>query len=125
MDEQSYLASITDFYQSALQWSTPPGAGATPTLNTAINTGTAFDTQGAQAQTLGANSGGWFSALQGSFAGNYAFLNSQFQASQQFLAPMGNRIVDSTDSLNRANRYALKKLAKRAGKRGLMSKLFG
>lgn len=123
-DESAYLNSVMQFYTSALQWATPPGT-PTPTMGTAIATGVPWDFGAASEATLAANSGGWFSALQGSFQNNYAFLNHQFQQQQQFLGPTANRILTSTDQLQEANIYAIRKLAKRASKRGLFSKVFG
>lgn len=122
MDENQFLTQITGFYQSALNWATPTAYGATGNVNTAINTGTPFDTGAAQA-TL--QHGDWFQSMQGSFNSNYAFLNSNFQRQQAFLAPYATKITDASIMLGESYAASLERLSKRAAKRGLMSKIFG
>ena len=126
MDENAYLSTLTNFYQSALNWATPsfsasPNPRGTPAIATGPGT---FDINSANATTVGTSN--YLAGLNGQYNQNFAFLLQTFDRSTAFLNPVLNDVTRYSAQVS--NKYAdaaiiYAKNNKR--KRGLFSKVFG
>jgi hypothetical protein len=97
MDENDYLSTITNFFQSALNFGGTGGSvpsSGTPAI--AAGSGT-FDQNSANATTQGTYN--YLSGLQGGYNASYAFLNNAFQGTTAFLQPILSDVTSDANSL--------------------------
>lgn len=111
MDESSFLASIENFFQTALNWQTPgnavsPNPNGTPSIG---NSGANFDT--ANAAPTVAQTGNWLSSVQGNYNSDFAFLTSSFNQAQSFATPLLSGISANLNTLGQGEIDAQKKYA--------------
>lgn len=108
MDETDFLASIQNFFSSALNWATPGNApSVAPSGTPVVNLGTTspnFDTGSAAASSDA--TGSWLSSTQGAYNQDFNFLSSTFASQQAFLGPLLNNVTTGIAAVGSAEANA-------------------